>query len=192
MKIEGKGTVTFMCKNGETRTLDGVYYIRTLRNNIISLGQLAEDGNIIVIKGELLWVYDSRGTLLMKVKRSNNRLYKIIINSVHPVCLLTKQEKETKLWHMRMGHVNYNALSMMAKENMVNGMPKINPPDEVCRGCLMSKQTRKQFPSKSNYTATKVLELVTFVAQFLQRQHRVRGIFSCWWMILDDTCGSIF
>lgn len=54
VKIEGKGTVTFMCKNGETRTLDDVYYIPTLRNNIISLGQLAEDGNRIVIKGELL------------------------------------------------------------------------------------------------------------------------------------------
>ncbi|XP_074341853.1 uncharacterized protein LOC141679248 [Apium graveolens] len=38
VEIKGKGTVTFKCKNGEEVTLDGVYYIPTLCNNIISLG----------------------------------------------------------------------------------------------------------------------------------------------------------
>lgn len=160
VKIEGKGSVSFVCKNGETRTFDDVYYIPTLRNNIISLGQLTEEGNRIAIKGELLWVYDTQDKLLMKVKRSKNRLYKLIINTVKSECLLSKQEEESKLWHMRLGHVNYHALSLMTKEKMVNGMPTIIQPDKVCMGCLMSKQTRKQFPSKASYNSKKVLELV--------------------------------
>lgn len=125
VRIEGKGSVCFVCKNGETRTIEDVYYIPTLRNNIMSLGQLAEGGNRIIIKGELMWVYDSQDTLFMKVKRSQNRLYKIIINTTQPVCLLSKQVDESKLWHVRMGHVNYHALSLMKKDNMVNGMPVI-------------------------------------------------------------------
>lgn len=161
VKIQGKGSVSFVCKNGEIRELKDVYYIPTLRNNIISLGQLTEEGNRIAIKGELLWIYDSCNTLLMKVKRSQNRLYKMIINNVQPTCLLAKKvELESKLWHSRMGHVNYHALALMSKGNMASGLPKIILPEEVCRGCLMSKQTRKQFPTKSNYAATKVLELV--------------------------------
>ncbi|KAL8109502.1 hypothetical protein AgCh_025561 [Apium graveolens] len=39
-------------------------------------------------------------------------------------------------------------------------MPKINQPEEVCKGCLMLKQTRKQFPSKASNNITKVPELI--------------------------------
>ncbi|KAL8109947.1 hypothetical protein AgCh_025882 [Apium graveolens] len=39
-------------------------------------------------------------------------------------------------------------------------MPKINQPEEVCKGFLMSKQTRKQFPSKASNNVTKVRELI--------------------------------
>lgn len=49
VRIEWKGSVCFVCKNGETRTIEDVYYIPTLRNNIMSLGQLAEEGNRIII-----------------------------------------------------------------------------------------------------------------------------------------------
>lgn len=143
VRIEGKGSVVFESKNGETRVLDDVYYIPTHRNNIISLGQMSEQGNKIVIKGNLLWVYDKEDMLLMKVKRSPNRLYKIVINSVGRKSLLSKQDEMSKLWHKRMGHVNYHALSLMYKDKMVNGILKIATPGEVCTGCLMSKQTRK-------------------------------------------------
>lgn len=37
VRIEGKGSVFFVCKNGETRTIEDVYYIPTLRINIMSL-----------------------------------------------------------------------------------------------------------------------------------------------------------
>ena len=61
---------------------------------------------------------------------------------------------------MCLGHVNYHALSLMNKDRMMNGMPKINQPEKVCKGFLMSKQTRKQFPSKASNNVTKVLELI--------------------------------
>lgn len=38
VKIEGKGSIKILCKNGEARELHGVYYIPTLKSNIISLG----------------------------------------------------------------------------------------------------------------------------------------------------------
>lgn len=113
--------------------------------------------NKVVMNGEFLWVYESQGKLLMKVKRSANRLYKIIIESGESKCLLSKLSENAWLWHSRLGHVNFKAMELMSANNMVHGFPKITSSETVCTGCLMSKQTRKPFPSKLKYSASKVL-----------------------------------
>lgn len=139
VEIRGKGTVSFRSKTGEEIILEEVYYIPHLCNNIISIGQLSERGNKVVIKDEHLWVYDVKNRLLMKVLRSANRLYKVCIESGNSTCLLSKEEETSKLWHSRLGHVNYQAMTLMSKQAMAYGLPEIVPPKEVCAGCLMSK-----------------------------------------------------
>lgn len=57
VEIEGKGMIVFKCKNGEEHTLKEVYFIPNLCNNIISLGQLSEYGNKVLLCGGYLWVY---------------------------------------------------------------------------------------------------------------------------------------
>nr|GEU70482.1 hypothetical protein [Tanacetum cinerariifolium] len=69
VRIKGKGSIVFQCKNGEQQKLDEVYYIPDLCSNIISLGQLAVGGDEIKIKDPFLWVYNGTGKLLMKVHR---------------------------------------------------------------------------------------------------------------------------
>lgn len=160
VKIEGKGSIRIACKNGKTRVLDGVYFIPTLRSNIISLGQLSEEVHRVVLNGTNMCVYDSCGRLLMQVQRSINRLYKIQINDIQQQCLLSKNEQETWLWHQRLGHVNFTALQLMSKHHMTHGLPLITQPKENCGGCLMSKQTRKSFPSQTSFVAKAALELV--------------------------------
>lgn len=160
VEIAGKGTVMMVCKTGEERALRDVYFIPSLKNNIVSLGQLSEDGNRVVLKGEFLWVFDKEERLLMKVKRSSNRLYKIIIETSKGMCLMSKVEEVSRLWHSRLGHVNYQAMALMTRNKMVTGMPNIQQPKGTCDGCLMSKQTRKQIPSKANYVAKKALDLI--------------------------------
>ncbi|KAL8098390.1 hypothetical protein AgCh_031228 [Apium graveolens] len=158
--IKGKGSVIFKCKNGEERFLREVYYIPSLCNNIISLGQLAEEGNKVTLNGDLLWGHVKEGKLLMRVKRSMNRLYKIILESDEQQCLMSKSEEDTWLWHSRLGHVNFKAMTLMDTSKMVHGLPKLISPTETCTGCLMAKQPRKSFPSKSSYNANKALELI--------------------------------
>lgn len=158
--IRGKGSVLFNCKNGEERMFHEVYFIPNLCNNILSLGKLSEEGNRVVMKGDLLWVYDKEKRLLMKVKRSCNRLYKIIVNTVESKNLLVKEDEATWLWHSRLGHVNFQALNLMLRNNMIEGLSKIVKPKEPCSGSLMSKHTRRSFPAQSNCRAKKALELV--------------------------------
>lgn len=158
--IKGKGTIAFKCKNGEEKLFQEVYYIPDLCSNIVTLGQMSEEGNRVVLDGEYLWAYDENGVLLMKVKRSSNRLYKIALEESQQMCLLTKTEEISWTWHARLGHVNFQAMSLMQEKDMVTGIPKLVQPKQVCSGCLMAKQTRKPFPSQSSFTAKSVLELV--------------------------------
>lgn len=105
----------------------------------MSHDQLSEEGNQVVMYGEFLWVYDKEGKLMLKVKRSGNRLYKIIIESGESKCLMATSDELAWLWHSRPGHVNFQAINMMLKNNMVDGLPRIIQPNEVCSGCLMEK-----------------------------------------------------
>lgn len=138
VEIKRKGSVSFICRNGEERTLDEVYFIPMLCNNIISLGQLTEDGNKVILSGEYLWVYDNIGRLLIKVNRTSNRLYKLVVEENRGMCMLTKTEEHSWLWHSRLGHVNFQAMLLMTRNNMVHGLPEFVNPKTVCKGCLLS------------------------------------------------------
>nr|GEU39886.1 hypothetical protein [Tanacetum cinerariifolium] len=63
-------------KNGEQKSLKDVYYILALRSNVISLRQATIFGYDISIRGNFLTMRDSWGSLLIKVLRIANRLYK--------------------------------------------------------------------------------------------------------------------
>ncbi|KAL8119266.1 hypothetical protein AgCh_016693 [Apium graveolens] len=138
--IKGKGTISFKCKNGEEKVLRDVYYIPSLCNNIISWGQLSEEGNKIVLEGDYLWIHEKCGRFSIKVKKAENRLYKISLEENNPLCLMSKSEEEMWLWHARLGHVNFHALELMSREKMAHGMPRLCQPSKKCEGCLMSKQ----------------------------------------------------
>nr|GEU62832.1 uncharacterized mitochondrial protein AtMg00810-like [Tanacetum cinerariifolium] len=77
---KGKGLILFQGKNGEQKLLKDVYYIPTLRSNVISLEQAIISGYDISIRGEFLTMRDSWGGLLIKVPRNANRLYKAQLN----------------------------------------------------------------------------------------------------------------
>ena len=69
MEIKGVGSVIFTAVFGEHRLLTEVYYIPTLRNSIISLGQLDENGSRVVVEDGVMRIWDRRRRLLAKVSR---------------------------------------------------------------------------------------------------------------------------
>lgn len=97
VKIKGKGVVSFKCKNGENIALRDVYFIPTLCSNIVSVGQLSEARKKVVLSGSYLWVYNEHRRLLMKVKRSGNRLYKILLETSQNRCLMSNDEEDVWL-----------------------------------------------------------------------------------------------
>ena len=54
VEIKGLGSVIFKAKTGEHRLLTVVYYIRALKNSIINIGQLDENGSRVEIEDGVL------------------------------------------------------------------------------------------------------------------------------------------
>jgi hypothetical protein len=138
-KIEGRERVEFVCKNGELKSFDGVSFIPKLTANILSVGCLDEDGYQVHIGSGELTIREPEGKLLARVKRTMSRLYLLLVKLSIKRCLLTKEEAEAWRWHERLGHINFQAIKMMAKEELVRGLPVLKLVDRPCEACLAGK-----------------------------------------------------
>jgi hypothetical protein len=85
MEIKDVSSVIFTVKSGEHRLLIGVYYSPTLRNSIISLRQLDENGSRMEIKDEVMKIWDRHRRLIAKVTRGSNRLYVLNVQVAQPL-----------------------------------------------------------------------------------------------------------
>jgi hypothetical protein len=93
--IQGIGCIVFQWKTGVQWVLRDVYYIPRLKTSLISLGQLTEIGHRVVMEGEEIVVSEKNPyRVIMCDQRTANRLYKIELNPVKPVCLLTSFEDQ--------------------------------------------------------------------------------------------------
>jgi hypothetical protein len=139
-RIEGCGTVLFICKKSEHKVLANVYYIPRLTANIVSVGQSDEAGHEIVIKEGVMKVIDPYGRLLAQVPRMANRLFVLNIVIAQPVCLSARAEEDAWKWHARLSHLNFQALRTMARKEMVRGLPELTQVNQLCEGCMAGKQ----------------------------------------------------
>jgi hypothetical protein len=144
----------------ENKTLASVYLIPWLTANIVSLGQLEEDGHKIVLHTGYLRIWDQCGCMVAKVQRAANRLYVITFDVDRPVCLAAQGDITAWKWHARYGHLNFRGLRCLAMEEMVTGLPQIDHVDQVCDSCLAGKQRRLSFLGKAKYRASFKLELI--------------------------------
>jgi hypothetical protein len=139
--IEGRGTIMFKCKTGEHKLLVGVYMIPCLTANIVSLGQLEEDGHKIIMHADFLKIWDHHGRVVAKVKRVVNRLYVIRLDIDRPMCLAAQGDSPAWCWHVRIGHLRFRGL----------WLPWIDHVDQVCDSCLTDKRRHLSFPGEAKY-----------------------------------------
>jgi hypothetical protein len=77
-----------VCKNGESRSFDGVYFIPRMTTNIVSIDQLNKIGYKIDIDTDVMKIQEPSGVLLVKVKREENRLYLLHLKFTQPTYLV--------------------------------------------------------------------------------------------------------
>jgi hypothetical protein len=121
-----RGSIILKCKNDEHKVLTSIYLILRLTTNIVSLGQLEEDGHKIVLQFGFLKIWDRSGRLVAKVQWVVNHLYILQVNIGKPVCLTAQGDSPAWYWHARYGHLNFRGLWKLATGEMVNGLPWVD------------------------------------------------------------------
>jgi hypothetical protein len=119
MEIKDVDSIIFAAESDEQKLLTGVYYIPTLRNSIISLGQLDESGSHVEIKDGVMRIWDHHHRLLAKVTRGTNRLYVLNVQVAQLLCLAAHRDDGAWQWHERFGHLHFEALKQLSAKGMV-------------------------------------------------------------------------
>jgi hypothetical protein len=119
VEIKGIGSVIFAAESCEHRLLIGVYYIPTLRNSIISQGQLDESGLRVENKDGVMRIWDRHCHLLANVTRGTNRLYVHNVQVTQPLCLAARRDDEAWQCHEHFGHLHFEALKRLSAKEMV-------------------------------------------------------------------------
>ncbi|KAL6522105.1 hypothetical protein OROMI_031982 [Orobanche minor] len=158
--IKGRGIIMIMSKNGDKRYINDVYYIPALKSNIISLGQLVEKGYDIRMRDNSLILRNRAHELIAHVKMTKNRLFKLDMQTKVQKCLKSVIKNDSWLWHLRFGHLGFTGLKLLSKTKMVDGLPEIDEPNQLCEACVKGKQHRQSFPVGKSWRARRPLEIV--------------------------------
>ncbi|GJU16694.1 putative ribonuclease H-like domain-containing protein [Tanacetum coccineum] len=100
--------------------------------------------------------------ILLKVPRHHN-MYSFDMKTPSLTkdyaCLIAKATcDESKLWHRRLGHINFKNLNKLVKGNLVRGLPsKVFKNDHTCVACHKGKQHRASCKAKLERLITEPL-----------------------------------
>jgi len=91
-----------------------------------------------------------------------NRMFMLTTTNMtmNSACFHTEIEHDSQLWDNRFGRLSYHGLVMFSSKQLVNGLPSITIPKELCANCLAGKQRRNSMPKKTLWRASIRLQLV--------------------------------
>ena len=160
VQVEGKGTVAVNNGHGNVKLLYNVYFIPSLTQNLLSVGQLMVSGYSILFDGATCVIKDKKSDqIIVDVRMAANKLFPLEVSSIEKHALVVKETSESNLWHLRYGHLNVKGLKLLSKKEMVFGLPKIDSVN-VCEGCIYGKQSKKPFPKGRSRRASSCLEII--------------------------------
>jgi transposase InsO family protein len=156
--IKGVGESNYKLNSGNSLKMKDVLYVPGLTNNLLSISSLKKKGfRLAFIDGEvLMWAKGETLNEAIIIGSEENGLYKL---KGHSEAAMTHAIKNScELWHRRLAHINYKALSYICKA--VTGLPELKVDHEgVCNGCAQGKNIKNPFPKRDD-KAEGVLELV--------------------------------
>ncbi|GJW81249.1 putative ribonuclease H-like domain-containing protein [Tanacetum coccineum] len=148
---------------------DSVSFVKELGHfNLFSISQICDKQHkVLFTKTECLVVspdfkMPDENQILLKVPRQHN-MYSFDMKTPAPTkdyaCLIAKATSdESKLWHRRLGHINFKNLNKLVKGNLVRGLPsKVFRNDHTCVACQKGKQHKASCKAKLERTITEPL-----------------------------------
>ncbi|GJZ79166.1 putative ribonuclease H-like domain-containing protein [Tanacetum coccineum] len=157
-KITGRGTI----KTGNLDFEDG-YFERELKFNLFSVSQMCDKKNSVLFNDTECIVLSpnfkltDESQVLLKVPRKNN-MYSVNLKNIilkgGLTCLFAKAtSNESKLWHRRLGHINFKTMNKLIKRNLVRAERKNRTLIEAARTMLADSKLPTTFWAEAVNTA---------------------------------------
>ncbi|GJS11781.1 putative ribonuclease H-like domain-containing protein [Tanacetum coccineum] len=146
-----------------------VYFVKELKFNLFSVSQMCDKKNSVLFTDTECFVLSpdfkltDESHVLLKVPRKDN-MYSVDLKNIVPngglTCLFAKATSdESKLWHRRLGHINFKTLNKLVKGNLVRGLPsKLFEINQTYIACQKGKQHGASCKSKSVSSISKPVD----------------------------------
>lgn len=117
--VKGKWVIFVYTRDGDRRQIDDVYYVPSLKWNLLSIRQLIEKRYRVFFNNNVCTIIDKYTSqkLIARAKMTNNRRFPLIMtNEFSPslnACKI-KNFDESCLWHLRYGY--FGGLDLLEKK----------------------------------------------------------------------------
>jgi hypothetical protein len=144
-KIIGKCTVRIGNKNTKE---ENVLLVEDMKHNILSVSQMCDQGHKITFDSQKCEIRkEGSGKLIATTAITSSNIY-VLSEIGNEKCCLGKED-ENWLWNKRMGHIHFDNLVKVNKNEAVREIPQITKPtNTLCKHCQQGKQTKTRFKSK--------------------------------------------
>jgi len=159
MESRGKRTVMVETKKG-TKFIKDVLLVPNLKENLLSIGQMMENGYSLYFEKGTCKIYDNRKREIGQVKmEKRNRSFPISFKPGTNIAMKAEVD-DSWLWNRRFGHFNIHALKLLHQKNIMRDLSYLKENNESCKGCLLDKQHRLPFSTDKAWRAKDLLELI--------------------------------
>lgn len=158
--IKGIGSCSIYLNSGITLQLNNVLYVPGIKRNLVSISGLSDQGYKIAFQENkvLSWSKNANIKKAISIGVRDGSLYKLY--NQQNFALSHEISKSTDIWHRRLGHLHFQALSSIGE--IVKGLPNLKSDHlGVCKGCALGKNVKKSFP-KSVHKLKEILELIHY------------------------------
>ena len=134
--VKGRGDIQIKLENGKKFMFSNVLYILGLNKNLLSINMITKQNPQleVVFRGEKCFVKYKKGEKVIATGVKEHGLYKLLDENVvqsHALAIDTENSCGSN-WHQRYGHLNSKYLSILNKQEMVNGLPLVLEEKDIC------------------------------------------------------------
>lgn len=155
--------VAYVSNTGRSQLirLENVLYVPEATHNLVSVQSIINHGKQVLFGPDKASI--SRSGQVFAEAIWSGSVYALQVRATTSVAL-TAATASPQLWHRRYGHLGYDNLAKLVKDNMVRGIDVgaeqfEAAKQQICEPCIMAKQHRMPF-SASDTHSSKLLELV--------------------------------
>ena len=142
------GRVPLCMDDGNVRYLADVLHVPKITKNLVSVGQMVEQGLQVRFNLDGCFVEDLKNKcrLVAKGKRQG-RMFMLDVEIPEVKAAMfangSRVVVDTDIWHKKIGHVNMQRLKLMQSKEIVTGLPKfkVEGMQKICEACQFGKQT---------------------------------------------------